>query len=231
MAGNCRVWFFFTGMVLMNAVMLQVAFLFCRDSQWALKTKFLAVPGIQPQNVFNEVTTEESPLALKFHQKFWLWPLLFSSYKQLCSFILQWQATAGLLHRGRGSKCSGCMLQSTESLQHRFLPHVCSKRVQFNNPLAFKKQRPVLKHSCSDLCCSSFHQPLDYLLAFFHKRERCREGRGFTWIIFLIWFSQITASADQPRSQTADWEARLIVKAGRGRNQTSFAAKEKTGRS
>ena len=149
---------FFTGMVLMDAVTLQVAFLFHRDSQWALKNKLLSVRRIQPQNVFDEVTTEELPLPLKFHQKFWLWPsLLFSSYKQLCSFILQRQATAGFLHCGGGSKCAGCMPQSTESLRPHLLPHVCSKRVRFNNPLLcwwcqFKKQarsqaqllRPVL---------------------------------------------------------------------------------------
>lgn len=161
---------FFTRMVLMNAVMLRVTFLFCRGSQGALKIKFLSVPRIQPatlpQNVFEEVKTEESLLALKFHQKFWLWPLLlFPSYKQLCSFIPQWQATAGFLHWGTGSKCSGYMLESTGRLRLHLLWHVCSKRVQFNNPLVywwcrFKKQRLSLKHSCLDLCCSSSHQSL-----------------------------------------------------------------------
>lgn len=148
----------------------QVAFLFCRDSQRVLKIKFLSVARIQPatlpQNIFAEVTTEESPLALKFHQKFWLWPLLlFSSYKQLCSSILQWQATAGFLHCCSSSKCSGYMLESTESLRLHLLRCVCSKWVQFNNPLVywwhwFKKWRLGLKHSCSDLCCSSSHQSL-----------------------------------------------------------------------
>lgn len=48
------------GMVLMNAVMLQVAFLLCRDPQLVLIMKFLSVPRIQsgtlPQNDFEEVT-------------------------------------------------------------------------------------------------------------------------------------------------------------------------------
>ena len=70
---------------------------------------------------------------------------------------------------------------------------------------------------------------MQVLVGPFSEGERCREGRGFTWIIFLIWFSQITASAHQRRSQTIAWEPKWIVKSGNGRNQTSFATKEKTG--
>lgn len=49
------------------------------------------------------------------------------------------------------------MLQSTESLQPHLLPHACSERLQFNNPLVywscgFKKCRLGLQQSSSDLC-------------------------------------------------------------------------------
>lgn len=46
-----------------------------------------------------------------------------------------------------------------------------------------------------------------------------------TWIIFLIAFSPVVASAQPRRPQTIDWEPKWILKAGKGRNQTSFATK------
>lgn len=144
------------------------------------------------QNVFGEFT-EESPLALKFHQKFWLWPLLlFSSYKKLCSFILQWQATAGFLYWCSGSKCSDYMLESTESLELHLMWHVCSKRVQFNNPLVMPVQEWEAQSQAqlvkSILFLFSSITLMQVHVGPFSETEKGREGRGFTWIIFLFCF-------------------------------------------
>lgn len=83
--------------------------------------------------------------------------IIFWATSNCVNIILQWQTTAGFLYRGSGTKCSCYMLQSTESLQPHLLPHACSKRLQFNNPLVywscrFEKCRLGLQQSSSDLC-------------------------------------------------------------------------------
>ena len=76
-------------------------------------------PTALPQNVSDDVTSE-LPLAFRSSGSencYYFWAI-----SNCVSIILQQQTTAGFPYWGSGSKCSGHVLQSTESVQPHLLP-------------------------------------------------------------------------------------------------------------
>lgn len=191
---------------------------------WDLKIKFPSGPKIQPvtppENVFDRVRAEESLLALKFHQKFWLWQsllffelqatvlVLFCNGKQQLGFFTEAVVQNALVTCCKALShynlicCHMLAQKGCNSIIHWCIGHVGSRNVG------------LVSSRAAQICVGLWFLRFLGTLVQLSAGSFWEGGAGkevVTWIIFLIAFSPVVASAQPRRPQTIDWEPKWIL--------------------